>query len=485
MRENLNICLLNDSFPPLIDGVANTVVNYANIINGVLGGRASVATPKYPGADDSVFDFPVVRYPSLATEKMLGYRAGNPFMQKPIELLSPRQFDIIHTHCPFASGVLARTLREVAKAPLVFTYHTKFDIDIKKVVDSEFLQKTITKFLLSNISACDEVWTVSNGAADSLRNLGYEGECVIMENGVDFSRGYADKARVAELKKQYGIAEDMPVFIFVGRMMWYKNIRLIIESLARVRQRGVDYRMIFVGKGTDTEEIKAFAEKEGIADICIFAGAIYDREELRAYYNMGDLFVFPSTYDTNGIVVREAAACGVPSLLIKDSCAAEGITNYSTGIIVEEDADAIAAELVYAAAHREELKKIGENAMNTIYISWEDSVRRAYERYYTIIDNKRSAQVMGYKPPVELFTVIGDISEALLKMHDTTTAVKYKSRKIVLKVGVKSRRVTRRVKISSKYIARNVKRKSKAVTRTVAGGIVKLATKKDDPDKSE
>jgi len=72
----------------------------------------------------------------------------------------------------------------------------------------------------------------------------------------------------------------------------------------------------------------------------IFTGAIYDREELRVYYTAGDLFIFPSLYDTNGIVVREAAACGVASVLIKGSCAAEGITHMRTGILTEDDPQA-------------------------------------------------------------------------------------------------------------------------------------------------
>lgn len=74
----------------------------------------------------------------------------------------------------------------------------------------------------------------------------------------------------------------------------------------------------------------------------IFTGAIYDREELRVYYTAGDLFIFPSLYDTNGIVVREAAACGVASVMIKGSCAAEGITHMRTGILTEDDPQAIA-----------------------------------------------------------------------------------------------------------------------------------------------
>ena len=60
--DGLNVCLMNDSFPPVIDGVATTILNYAEIINNGLG-KATVVTPEYPGAKDD-FPFPVVRYTS-------------------------------------------------------------------------------------------------------------------------------------------------------------------------------------------------------------------------------------------------------------------------------------------------------------------------------------------------------------------------------------------------------------------------------------
>ena len=74
----LTVCLMNDSFPPEIDGVANAVKNYASVINDRLG-RAIVVTPDHPEADDSVYPYPVLRYPSIDMTKQLGYMAGLPF----------------------------------------------------------------------------------------------------------------------------------------------------------------------------------------------------------------------------------------------------------------------------------------------------------------------------------------------------------------------------------------------------------------------
>ena len=150
----MNICLLNDSFPPAIDGVANAVTNYANIITHELG-KATVVTPYYPNADDSPYDFPIVRYPSIDVTKLVGYRAGWPFDAKLLDQLASPGFDIIHSHCPIASSMIARSLREEIDAPIVFTYHTKFDIDIANAVKNKLVRAEATNLLVENISSAD------------------------------------------------------------------------------------------------------------------------------------------------------------------------------------------------------------------------------------------------------------------------------------------------------------------------------------------
>ena len=148
------ICLLNDSFPPIIDGVANAVVNYAENIEKHHG-HAVVVTPAVPGADDSGFPFPVVRYPSIDTRRLVGYVAGYPFSPETALCVREEKVELLHTHCPIASAILARSLREVVDAPLVLTYHTKYDIDIAKAVKSRLLQESAIRALVQNVNACE------------------------------------------------------------------------------------------------------------------------------------------------------------------------------------------------------------------------------------------------------------------------------------------------------------------------------------------
>ncbi|MDD6013414.1 MAG: glycosyltransferase, partial [Clostridiales bacterium] len=313
MHDKINVCLLNDSFPPVIDGVANAVVNYGEIISTKNLGKATVVTPDYPDAVDD-YPFDVVRYPSLSTEQLVGYRAGVPFDAKIFGQLERAGFNIIHTHCPVVSTLMARTLREKLDIPVVFTYHTKFDVNICDMVRSKLIQDAALHNLCANIQSCDEVWVVSRGAGENLRGIGYEGDYIVMENGVDFPKGRVTPDEAMEVRREYGIGPDERVFMYVGRMMWYKGIRITLDGLKKAKEEGFAFKMIFVGDGADRPEMEKYAKELGLEKECIFPGAIRDRELLRRYFCAADMFLFPSTFDTNGIVVREAAACGLPSV---------------------------------------------------------------------------------------------------------------------------------------------------------------------------
>ena len=419
MENNETICLLNDSFPPVIDGVANAVKNYADIIHQT-GEDVVVVTPSHPESDDRVFPYPVIRYPSLDFRKMTGgYTAGIPFSPAIARQLSERKVALLHAHCPIASTILGRELRRALNAPLVMTYHTKFDIEIGKMVKGKLLRTSSTKALVQNISACDEVWAVSSGAAENLRSMGYEGSCIVMPNGVDLPLGKVSQARIAAATQGYDLPEGLPLFLFVGRIMWYKGLRIIADALAMQKARGRDFRMVFIGSGADAQEVQAYIRRLGIEDKCIFTGAIRDREMLRAWYSRADLFLFPSTFDTNGLVVREAAASSLGAVLIAGSCAAEGITHGVNGLLIEENAQSLSACLTQVMQQPQQMARIGANAARDLYLSWQDAVRAARERYQIVIDRYRSGQRPGRQEPMEQFlNAAGMLMEDLSQLPD-------------------------------------------------------------------
>jgi glycosyltransferase involved in cell wall biosynthesis len=413
------IALLNDAFPPIIDGVANAVVNYARHIEAEHG-HSVVLTPQMPGSDDSIYDFPVIRYPSIDTRKLIGYVTGYPFSPEAATAVKEEKVELLHTHCPVTSALLARSLAEANDLPLVLTWHTKYDIDIANAVKSEVLREGALQALLHNVNACDEIWTVSRGAGENLRSIGYEGEYIVMPNGVDLPLEEVSSDLVHEVTGGFDLPEGVPCFLFIGRLMWYKGLRIILDALKELDRENADFRMIFVGGGGDEAEVRAYSSELGLDRKVIFTGAVRDREHLRAWYSRADLFLFPSTFDTNGLVVREAAASRTASVIIKDSCASEGVTDGRNGFLIEENSNSLAAKLRDLIAMPEAIKRVGEGAGDELYISWEDAVSHAYDRYEVVIDNYKSG-VYGRRDPIrgslmqshgELMQIIGDIDHA-------------------------------------------------------------------------
>ena len=414
----MKVCLLNESFPPVIDGVVNVMMNYADYMMRDHGAKVEVGTPEYPDGKYNDYPYPVIAYPSFDTASLTnGYRAGNPLVEKAVTKLAGFEPDIIHAHGPASATVVARLIREMTGSPIIFTYHTKYDIDIRRAAKINLIADEVIRAMVGNIEACDEVWTVSDGAGKALKSLGYQGDYRVMNNGVDFAKGRVDKEAVERATAGYDLPEGVPVFLYVGRLINYKNLPLILDALKILMDSGQDFRMVFVGKGPDkdilirkaielglkkeTNPLGAVVSGTGVKGASgskvIFTGPIYNRDELRAWNTRADLFLFPSTFDTNGLVVREAAACGLASVLIRDSCAAEGITDDRNGFIIGESAQEMAELLMRLCKDMDHVHDVGQHAMDEIYLSWEDCVNTAYERYEYVLARNRIGAMPHHK----------------------------------------------------------------------------------------
>ncbi len=395
MDKKLKVALGNDAFLPTIDGVNTVIKYYAEHINRELG-EAVVVTPENPNKKDYMFPFEIYRYKSLFTFGE-GYPVGWPFKREFADDIINMNFDILHSHCPVATSYFFRRINRIKRIPTVLTYHTKFEYDIDARVKSLAIRQKAYTMIGKDIKCADEVWVTSRGTADSLRIMGYDGDFVVMPNGCDLPKVTVSDSEKAIIRRKHNIPDGVPVFVFVGRLMWYKNIRLILDAMRLLKDRERDFRMLFLGIGPDEKAIKKYSSIINVDDKVIFTGMIDNRRELQLYYATADLLVFPSLFDTNGLVVREAAASATPSILVKDSCAAEGIIDGETGFICFESSHSIAETIHRIIDNKDLIGRVGNQAQNSIYISWEDSINRAYERYQIVIDKFNSTPHGPYK----------------------------------------------------------------------------------------
>lgn len=381
-----NVGLFNESFPPVMDGVAICVQNYAYWMQKKVGG-VSVITPNVPGADYSQYEYEVLDYFSVPVPFRQPYVTGiaevDPaFLMK----ITKRQFKIVHAHSPFAAGLAAANVAKRLNIPMVATFHSKYRDDFSQTIPSKVVVNQIIKRIISFYERADEVWVPQQSVAEVIRDYGFKGKVEVVENGSDLVSNYPETYFV-EARQQLGIAPDDFVFLFVGQHIWQKNVRFIIEGLEKLKD--TPFKMYFVGSGYAAEAMKEMVSEKGLDSQVTFVGIVTERETIKRYYAAADLFLFPSLYDTDGLVVKEAAALQTPSILLENATAASIIRDDENGFLVPDDLDAFADRLRELIHDPQRVHRVGLQASNSIVRSWEDVVGEVLDRYNRLIAKKK------------------------------------------------------------------------------------------------
>ena len=386
----INSCQFNDSYFPIMDGVGMTVHNYADWLNSKYG-ESVVVVPKVKGYRD-VADYKVYRFKSMLLPGMNPYRVGLPFVDVSFKKnLKKQKIDIAHAHCPFISGQIALKLARKNGIPLVTTFHTKYREDFKRMVSNEPLLDYLMDYSMEFYKKADHVWVPNNATGMTLREYGFTGEYEVMANGCDIE--IPDKHQLMKMRKkgleESGAGKDDFVLLFVGQHRWEKNVRMVIEALKQLISTGEDFHMIFVGEGYAQKEMKNMVKQLELADRVHFAGVITDRTRLLSYYAAADLFLFPSLYDNSPLVIQEAAAFGLPSIVVKNSSAAEPVIDGVNGFIVGNDPEFLARQIHTLMFKPQVVKKAGQGAQKSLYHPWESIADEVYFRYKDIIKEFR------------------------------------------------------------------------------------------------
>lgn len=382
----MNIGLFNESYPPIYDGVVISVVNYAYWLKQK-GHDIRIITTNLPEKDDTAFHYPIHRYFSLPLFGRRPYRLGLPMLDRNIhKTIKDLPFDIIHAHTPFSSGNLALNAAKARNIPIVATFHSKFRSDFEQKVPFKFIVDMMMNNIMNFFNQVDEVWIPQASVEDTLRSYGYHGHVHVMPNGSDFSNLNVQPLR-REGRKMLGINDNEMVLLYVGQHVWEKNIELILRSLSLIKD--MPFRFITVGKGYAFTGIKKMAEDLGLGNRILMLGQLGDREQLQQIYAASDIFLFPSLYDTFGLVVREAAALNVPSLLIKGSDASNCITDGVNGFLSDNEPSSFANHIKYLMENPEITKAAGAKASERLISTWEDIMDKVIERYNFIIEEKK------------------------------------------------------------------------------------------------
>ncbi len=379
-----NILLAVDAWYPQMGGPNVVLANYYKYLSE--NNEVTAAVPSYGRETDERVDretgVPVMHVRSVYIP-IGGFRNCVPGLDGALRQRA-KQADIFHAHSPFALGNYFANAAKKYDKPSIITFHTKFKDEFMRYTHSKVCTAIMMHRIMSVINKTDYVWTVSNGAAQTLREYGYKGDITIIRNGTDMTVPENARELVDRVNEKYGLADEENVLLFVGRVVQTKNLKLVFSALKKLNG-SVPFKMVVVGDGEGMKEYRQMVFEYGLSDRVLFVGEVTDRQFLKAFYLRADLFVFPSVFDTASLCPIEAAAFGLPTLLVKDSPTSEIIRDGFSGYAVPADADEWAERLKYILSDKSALAAVRENCRRYVYRSWKDVVAEAKAEYDKIL----------------------------------------------------------------------------------------------------
>ena len=388
----MRIGQFSDTFLPIVDGVGRVVYHYATAL-ARRGEECYVIAPMSDTGFRGGYPFELVEFISRELPRQKQYSTGIPQLDTHYDArMRNVQLDIIHAHSPFIAGMEAQRLARRRGIPVIGMFHSRYYDDFYQLTKTEMLANIGVASIVNFYQRCDEVWTVSQSSKETLYDYGYVGEVVVMPNGTPDIEPSA--ARAAAAKEKYNLPDE-PILLYCGQMNWKKNIQRILESCACYAQSGKPFTLVLAGQGPDVKSIHQKVDELGLTDRVRFTGHVTGEQDLYGLYENADLFVFPSLYDTSGMVVREAAAMGTPSVVVRGCATAEPIIDRQNGFLCDDTTQSLCDVLNMTLSDRAMTKQVGKSARKTIYLSWDDIASSTVERYQALIErNTKSPKIL-------------------------------------------------------------------------------------------
>ncbi|RUO69553.1 glycosyltransferase [Idiomarina ramblicola] len=333
-KSRMRVAMFTNNYLPFIGGVP---ISIERLRKGLvkLKDKVLIVAPRYQQTTEK--EEHVVRMPSLFSfgEKS-EFRFANIFsgsVRKKVKAFKP---DIIHVHHPFWIGSLGVFMARRLKVPVVYTYHTRLEHYAHFVfLPGSLFRNIIAHFLVRRFAnKCDGVIVPTQSTEEYLRMIGVKRPTFVQPTGIEFERfQQVDPDQAAALRKQQGIGNET-VFVSVSRLSNEKNIDFMIEAMAQLKeQTDKPFRLLIVGDGHQRHRLQARIDEMNLQQQITLVGAV-PPEQMAAWYRLGDAFLFASQSETQGMVILEAMAAGLPVVAVRssgiDDVVEDGYNGYKT-----------------------------------------------------------------------------------------------------------------------------------------------------------
>lgn len=376
------IGLVSDSYYPSVDGVFNVVHHLACALQDYAEVYVIVPRPAKLEACTSFYSkLPYkVLFCSCRRIAAQGYAIADPkhdgiFQRE----LGNIPFDVFHTNSVFALSNYLLGYAKQRGIPVTNTIHSQFVPDLKRYLKFDWIVHLVVKSMVLKLNHYDLVFTLNESMDALARRNGVISPTVILRNATHFHYPENDRDLREWARQKYAL-RSRNVILFVGRLIRQKGIFFILDCLSVLAGRGIDFHMLFVGSGIDERRLRRRISQLGLEDRVTLCGRLTEQREISSLYLSASLLLLPSYYDTDGLVIKEAAAHKVPSLLITDSITACNIIEGENGYLAPYDVLQYAATIEGILAD-ERRCQVGEAAYGTMYRHWDDVAKEVLQHY--------------------------------------------------------------------------------------------------------
>jgi len=324
----MRIGFFTDTYTPQINGVVTSISLFREALME-RGHEVYVFAPTPDHPDD---DSRTVRFPSLPFVFQPEMRLASPFSIEALRVLDKVDLDIVHSHDPFAIGLFGLNVARRHKIPYVHTYHTMYPEYVHYVWETRLTKRLAERLSREFCEQCSSIIAPSTKVERYLRNWGVTVPIDVIATGVDIERYAAvNQPRIDALAERARVRPEERLLLFMGRLGKEKNVELLLRALWHSRLPNT--RLLIGGDGPHREYLQSLAVELGIDDRVTFLGYLQGEDAVAAYH-LAHAFAFASTTETQGLVIGEAMAAGLPVVAVEDHAVEDFVISGRTGLIV-------------------------------------------------------------------------------------------------------------------------------------------------------
>lgn len=421
----MRIGLFSDTYPPEINGVANSTYILKNELER--NGHDVYVICTFKGIGEARWDGDhILRLAGMELKFLYGYVMTTPFHFHALELIKDLKLDVIHAQTEFGVGIFARMCAAQLKIPLVSTYHTTYEdythyvnFIHSKTFDS-IAKKAVAKLSRLYGDSSMEVIAPSKKTKEMLEGYQVRREIDVIPTGLEldrFSPEHLDPEKTEQIRREFGFGTDDIVIVYVGRLAQEKALDIVIDGFAEAFRRGMELRLLIVGGGPDQKILEERVKELGLEKKIVVAGP-RPNTEVPDIYRACNAFISASLSETQGMTFIEALASGIPLFARRDEVLKDLVIEDETGWYFNDRNDLPDLLEKFINTDPETLKQISENCL------------RKVEPYSSHIFYEKLMQV--YERVIEEYRNQFEIDEAVISEHGVQLRLTAEGRKDVV-----------------------------------------------------